>query len=80
MSAMSTGGLDGARVAHVPVLRPFRLKVEIRPNPYIGTLGVFLGAGISALSGRLVDHGLPDLVVRLASATMRPRGSRPLIT
>jgi len=32
-----------------------------KPNVYVGTLGVFLGAGISALSGRLVSIGLPDL-------------------
>jgi DHA2 family multidrug resistance protein len=32
-----------------------------RPNPYVGTLGVFLGAGIATLYGRLLSVGLPDL-------------------
>ncbi len=30
-------------------------------NPYIGILGVFLGAGIATLNARLVSVGLPDL-------------------
>jgi MFS transporter, DHA2 family, multidrug resistance protein len=41
-----------------------RLAQAIRSldqNVYVGTLGVFLGAGISTLSGRLVSVGLPDL-------------------
>ncbi|MBX7220052.1 MAG: MFS transporter [Blastocatellia bacterium] len=33
----------------------------VHPNPYIGTLGVFLGAGITTLYGRLLSVGLPDL-------------------
>src|SRR5260221_6907392 len=32
-----------------------------RWSVYIGTLGVFLGAGISTLNGRLISVGLPDL-------------------
>jgi DHA2 family multidrug resistance protein len=30
-------------------------------NPYVGTFGVFLGAGIVTLNGRLISVGLPDL-------------------
>ena len=30
-------------------------------NPYLGILGVFLGAGIATLNGRLLSVGLPDL-------------------
>ena len=30
-------------------------------NPYIGIAGVFLGAGLATLNGRLVSVGLPDL-------------------
>jgi MFS transporter, DHA2 family, multidrug resistance protein len=30
-------------------------------NIYVGTVGVFLGAGISTLNGRLISVGLPDL-------------------
>jgi DHA2 family multidrug resistance protein len=33
----------------------------VQPNPYVGTLAVFLGAGISTLNGRLISVGLPDL-------------------
>src|SRR5262245_18631539 len=33
----------------------------VKPNPYIGTLGVMLGAGLVTLTGRLVSVGLPDL-------------------
>jgi DHA2 family multidrug resistance protein len=33
----------------------------MKPNPYIGTLGVFLGAGLATLQGRLLSVGLPDL-------------------
>src|SRR5262245_27932497 len=45
----------------VPALRPFRFKLAVKPNPYIGTFGVFLGAGIGTLCGRLLSVGLPDL-------------------
>src|SRR5262249_44593987 len=54
-------GLGGATLAHVLALRPYRLKLEVKPRPYVGTLGVFLGAGIATLSGRLLSVGLPDL-------------------
>jgi len=30
-------------------------------NPYVGILGVFLGAGVATLNARLVSIGLPDL-------------------
>src|SRR5579862_7966922 len=33
----------------------------ISTNPYIGILGVFLGAGIATLNARLVSVGLADL-------------------
>ena len=34
---------------------------SLTQNPYVGTLGVFLGAGIVTLNGRLISVGLPDL-------------------
>ena len=34
---------------------------ECTTNPYVGILGVFLGAGIATLNARLVSVGLPDL-------------------
>jgi DHA2 family multidrug resistance protein len=36
-------------------------KTQIAHNPYIGILGVFLGAGVATLNARLVSVGLPDL-------------------
>src|SRR5262250_901479 len=30
-------------------------------NPYVGILGVFLGAGLATLNARLISVGLPDL-------------------
>src|ERR1700755_2538080 len=38
-----------------------RLVAALDQNPYVGTLGVFLGAGIATLSGRLISVALPDL-------------------
>jgi DHA2 family multidrug resistance protein len=35
--------------------------MNLRGNPYIGTAGVFLGAGIVSLSQRMLSVGLPDL-------------------
>jgi DHA2 family multidrug resistance protein len=37
------------------------VQSQIKTNPYIGILGVFLGAGIATLNSRLVSVGLPDL-------------------
>ena len=37
------------------------VEPRITTNPYIGILGVFLGAGIATLNARLVSVGLPDL-------------------
>src|SRR5436189_3687716 len=34
---------------------------SLSQNPYVGTLGVFLGAGIATLNGRLISVGMPDL-------------------
>src|SRR5262245_48177089 len=36
-------------------------QIAVKPNPYLGTLGVMLGAGIVTLTGRLISVGLPDL-------------------
>src|ERR1044072_3782420 len=33
----------------------------LHQNVYVGTFGVFLGAGIATLNGRLISVGLPDL-------------------
>ncbi|HME07866.1 MAG TPA: MFS transporter [Bryobacteraceae bacterium] len=36
-------------------------RSPIATNPYVGILGVFLGAGIATLNARLLSIGLPDL-------------------
>src|SRR5215467_12994323 len=61
MTAAATSGPGETTLAAVPVVRPFRLRLSVTPNAYIGTLGVFLGAGIGTLFGRLLSVGLPDL-------------------
>jgi len=38
-----------------------KLIALLHQNPYVGTFGVFLGAGIATLNGRLISVGLPDL-------------------
>src|SRR5262245_58491738 len=57
----STSGGAAANPSRRPALRSFLLKLAVKPNPYLGTLGVFLGAGITTLFGRLLSVGLPDL-------------------
>jgi MFS transporter, DHA2 family, multidrug resistance protein len=36
-------------------------RSRLTTNPYVGILGVFLGAGIATLNSRLITVGLPDL-------------------
>jgi DHA2 family multidrug resistance protein len=38
-----------------------RIVASLRQNAYVGTLGVFLAAGIATLNGRMTSVGLPDL-------------------
>ena len=38
-----------------------RLIKSLHQNPYVGTVGVFLGAGIATLNGRSISVALPDL-------------------
>ena len=49
-----------------PILNISRLRFagvigSLSQNPYVGTFGVFLGAGIVTLNARLISVGLPDL-------------------
>src|SRR5215510_4791081 len=48
-------------VAFFAVFGLARLVRALDQNPYVGTLGVFFGAGIATLNGRLITVGLPDL-------------------
>jgi MFS transporter, DHA2 family, multidrug resistance protein len=36
-------------------------RPRLTTNPYVGILGVFLGAGLATLNSRLISVGLPDL-------------------
>lgn len=38
-----------------------RIFVFVHQNPYVGTFGVFLAAGIATLNSRMISVGLPDL-------------------
>jgi MFS transporter, DHA2 family, multidrug resistance protein len=38
-----------------------RLFALLHQNVYVGTFGVFLGAGLATLNGRMISVGLPDL-------------------
>ena len=60
MSATATSEARTGTLSTVPAW-PLRLTLAVKPNPYIGTLGVFLGAGVTTLFGRLLSVGLPDL-------------------
>jgi DHA2 family multidrug resistance protein len=45
----------------IPRLSLARIIGFLSENPYVGTLGVYLGASIVTLNGRLISVGLPDL-------------------
>src|SRR5215470_12951975 len=38
-----------------------RTLAFLSQNVYVGAIGVFLGAGIATLNGRVISVGLPDL-------------------
>jgi DHA2 family multidrug resistance protein len=44
-----------------PALQPAGSSSALATNPYVGVLGVFLGASVATLNARLVSVGLPDL-------------------
>jgi DHA2 family multidrug resistance protein len=44
-----------------PPPAPARDRPRRTTNPYVGILGVFLGAGLATLNSRLISVGLPDL-------------------
>ncbi|HEV7395767.1 MAG TPA: MFS transporter, partial [Pyrinomonadaceae bacterium] len=44
-----------------PRLNLAQLIKPLENNVYVGTFGVFLGAGIATLNGRMISVGLPDL-------------------
>ncbi len=44
-----------------PASPPPSASPQLSGHPYIGILGVFLGAGVATMNGRLLSVGLPDL-------------------
>src|SRR5215472_19077800 len=44
-----------------PAKIPEHPSTPATTNPYVGILGVFLGAGLATLNARLLSVGLPDL-------------------
>jgi MFS transporter, DHA2 family, multidrug resistance protein len=62
MSALTMDNQAGVPTAPtISTPRSTQAKTWIKPNAYVGTFGVFLGAGIATLSGRLISVGLADL-------------------
>ena len=60
---MATASSADVRVASVAI-RPApsqSVRTQRTTNPWLGILGVFLGAGIATLNSRLISVGLPDL-------------------
>src|SRR5262245_9692265 len=60
MSAVTaqSSNLRPALDARSSLARTFAL---LHQNPYVGTLGVFLAAGLATLNGRMISVGLPDI-------------------
>jgi MFS transporter, DHA2 family, multidrug resistance protein len=53
---MATGAAE-----NTPTKAPPAAPAQLSSHPYIGILGVFLGAGLASMNSRLVSVGLPDL-------------------
>ena len=47
--------------AKVTVSKPPAAPPQVSAHPFIGILGVFLGAGVATMNSRLMSIGLPDL-------------------
>ena len=56
---METLNVSASTAAAAPPSQPLQTKTAT--NPFIGVLGVFIGAGIATLNARLISVGLPDL-------------------
>jgi MFS transporter, DHA2 family, multidrug resistance protein len=61
MSAVLGQRSNLLRTLDVSRLSLARIAVFLDRNAYVGTLGVFLGAGIATLNGRMISVALPDL-------------------
>src|SRR5262249_2241978 len=61
MSAVTGQSVDRPAPVTASASNPAETGAAFKPNVYIGTLGVFLGAGIATMNGRLISVGMPDL-------------------
>ena len=63
LTPVSVAGPEAAAAVDVKPATPPSQPVPraATTNPYIGILGVFLGAGVATLNARLISVGLPDL-------------------
>src|SRR5262245_24732016 len=61
MSAVIGERINRAAAFFASTPRLARAIRALDKNPYVGSLGVFMGAGIATLNGRLITVGLPDL-------------------
>src|SRR5215831_15644626 len=61
MSAVIDQRADLVAASNLLPSKLARLIGSLHQNVYVGTLGVFLGAGIVTLNGRLISVALPDL-------------------
>ena len=53
--------MDALTSFKIPRLDFAKLIASLHQNAYVGPFGVFLGAGIATLNGRVISVGLPDL-------------------
>ena len=52
---------DSTVTATIAARQPAAIGAKGATNPYVGIIGVFLGAGLATLKARLVSVGLPGL-------------------
>jgi MFS transporter, DHA2 family, multidrug resistance protein len=61
MSVVIGQRVERQAAINVTRLKRARIFGALKQNVYVGTFGVFLGAGIATLNGRLISVALPDL-------------------
>src|SRR5262245_66611529 len=61
MSAVIGQGVNRAAAFFASAPRLAQAIRALDQSPYVGSVGVFLGAGIATLNGRLIGVGLTDL-------------------
>src|SRR5262245_65426954 len=61
MSAVAGQNVNRAAAFFASTPRIAQAICALDRDPYVGSAGVFLGAGVATLNGRLISVGLPDL-------------------